>query len=176
MADYSPLSTSEEQPSQLQNKREFKLNYFAIFFFLAVGITLWTSIPSLVYLFSDTPEQSLPIEPTRVPTVPTHTIPVPDSDSSKQHPEMTKRIISVYFTSWSIYAREFNVKDLDVTKISHINYAFANLDADGNVKIGDPWADTDKHFDGDSWNEGGNNLYGNWKQLGLLKKRNRHLK
>ncbi|CAG8778690.1 28145_t:CDS:2 [Gigaspora margarita] len=170
MAEYSPLSTSEDQPSpQLQNKRESKINYIAIFFFLAVGVTLWTSIPSLIYLFNGTPEQSSQIEPSQ--TVPTPTITVPDS-----HPEMTKRIISVYFTSWSIYAREFNVKDLDVTKISHINYAFANLDSDGNVKLGDPWADTDKHFDGDSWNEEGNNLYGNWKQLGLLKKRNRHLK
>ncbi|CAG8655119.1 834_t:CDS:2, partial [Racocetra persica] len=109
-------------------------------------------------------------------TIPTHITPIPTSESSEPHPEMTKRIISVYFTSWSIYAREFNIKDLDATKISHINYAFANLDADGNVKLGDPWADTDKHFDGDSWNEGGNNLYGNWKQLGLLKKNNRHIK
>ncbi|CAG8845732.1 7859_t:CDS:1, partial [Racocetra persica] len=55
MAEYSPLSTSEDQPTpQLQNKREFKINYLAIFFFLAIGITLWTSIPSLIYLFSGT--------------------------------------------------------------------------------------------------------------------------
>ncbi|CAG8674377.1 3788_t:CDS:2, partial [Cetraspora pellucida] len=177
MAEYSPLSTSEDQPTpQLQNKREFKINYITIFFFLAIGITLWTSIPSLIYLFSGRLEKSIPVEPSQESSVPTHTSPILNFEPSEPHPEMTKRIISAYFTSWSIYAREFNVKDLDAKKISHINYAFANLDADGNVKLGDPWADTDKHFDGDSWNEGGNNLYGNWKQLGLLKKNNRHLK
>lgn len=59
----------------------------------------------------------------------------------------------------------------------HILYAFANVKADsGQVFLSDLWADQDIHYPGDSWNDPGTNLYGNFKAIYKLKKEHRHLK
>ncbi|UYQ64187.1 glycoside hydrolase family 18 protein [Streptomyces peucetius] len=57
-----------------------------------------------------------------------------------------------YFTQWGVYGRDFQVKDLDVSgqaaRLTHINYAFGNVDAEGRCFTGsnipgeaDAWAD-----------------------------------
>ncbi|KAF3077304.1 Endochitinase 46 [Trichoderma lentiforme] len=83
---------------------------------------------------------------------------------------------SVYFTNWGIYDRNFQPADLVASDVTHVIYSFMNLQADGTVVSGDTYADFEKHYADDSWNDVGTNAYGCAKQLFKVKKANRGLK
>lgn len=48
--------------------------------------------------------------------------------------------IAGYYISWGVYGRNFTPRDIDATKLTHIIYAFANIDK-GEVTLGDAAAD-----------------------------------
>ncbi|WRT68553.1 uncharacterized protein IL334_005530 [Kwoniella shivajii] len=83
-----------------------------------------------------------------------------------------------YFTNWGIYdPQNYYVTNITAKDYTHINYAFANVDPDnGTVFLDDPEADYQTEYPGDNLDEEGNNIYGNLKQLFLLKEHNRNLK
>jgi len=86
-----------------------------------------------------------------------------------------ERNIIGYFVSWGIYARNYHVMNIPADKVNIINYAFANINpSTGTVVLGDPYADIDKAYPGDCWDEGC--LRGNFHQLQLLKEDNPHLR
>ncbi len=74
-----------------------------------------------------------------------------------------------YYTSWAMYGRQFFVNEIPGDKLTHINYAFANISRDGDCILGDEWSDTQFVYPGDVE---GSELLGNFNQLNLLKEAN----
>nr|QXV24148.1 ChiD [synthetic construct] len=76
---------------------------------------------------------------------------------NKEEPEAGYKMVG-YYAGWASYSG-FQVTDIEASKLTHINYAFANISNDGEIVVGDSASD-----------------YENFKQLQQLKKKHPHLK
>ncbi|MFE6763196.1 glycoside hydrolase family 18 protein [Streptomyces sp. NPDC057689] len=89
-----------------------------------------------------------------------------------------------YFTQWGVYGRDFQVNDLETSgtaaKLTHVNYSFGNVSADGKCFTGnvpgeaDAWADYVRPLDAANSVDGvadtdDQKLAGNFNQLKELK-------
>lgn len=98
-----------------------------------------------------------------------------------------------YYTQWSVYAsgRNFQLQDVDqlaqAGKLTHIHYAFANINEQGRcfeanqAGVGDAWADYQARLSGEMSIDGvadtfNQPLAGNFNQIKKLKAKHPHLK
>lgn len=79
-----------------------------------------------------------------------------------------------YYTSWSAYDRNVFMSQIDGSLLTHLNFAFANLNLDGEIVVGDPWVDTEKSFESNASATTG--VQGHFAQIKQLKKKYPHLK
>ncbi|CAN9128341.1 unnamed protein product [Alternaria alternata] len=88
------------------------------------------------------------------------------------------RAIQKEFVGDIDFGRYCNVQpqEIPAKRLTHLLYSFADNKPDGTVFLTDSYADVEKHYATDSWNDVGNNLYGSLKQLQILKAKNRNLK
>ncbi|GAB3116676.1 glycoside hydrolase family 18 chitinase [Streptomyces calidiresistens] len=102
-----------------------------------------------------------------------------------QQPDPVGDLVNVgYFTEWGVYGRNYHVKNIvssgSASKLTHINYAFGNVQ-NGRCTIGDSYAAYDRAYtaaesvDGvaDTWDQP---LRGNFNQLKKLKEMHPHIK
>ncbi|WP_245656139.1 glycoside hydrolase family 18 protein [Microtetraspora fusca] len=90
-----------------------------------------------------------------------------------------------YFIQWGVYGRNFQVKDLETSgaaaKLTHVNYAFGFVGAEGTCYSADPWADWQRGVPAEQSVDGvadGDDqaLKGNLNQLRKLKAKHPNLK
>ena len=71
--------------------------------------------------------------------------PEPGEGSAEVIADPGKRVVA-YFEEWGIYQRDFLVSDINVGELTHVNYSFFDVKANGDVQLFDSWAATDKRF------------------------------
>jgi chitinase len=75
-----------------------------------------------------------------------------DSDGGDTGPSGDKKVVG-YYIEWGIYGRDYQPADMPLEKLTHVNYAFANISEDGLIEIGDSYAAIEKLYPGDAWDQ-----------------------
>ena len=114
----------------------------------------------------------------------------PAQASPAPKPDGPKKVVTAYFADWNVYGRGYYVKDIPVTKLNVIQYAFGVPGYDeatgaASCDVLDPWADYQQvYWSGDNTVDGvaddpsnpDQHLFGSFNQLRKLKAANPHLK
>ena len=59
---------------------------------------------------------------------------------------MSEKRIVTYFEEWGVYERDINLSDVNGQAMTHLNYSFFDVKADGSVELFDTYAAQEKRF------------------------------
>jgi len=84
------------------------------------------------------------------PVAPTPTFVPPGVHTSTSVSVGSKGVLMGYYTNWSIYGAQYFPKGIVTSgsgaKMTHLNYAFGNVDASGHCVVIDPWSEYQKSY------------------------------
>ena len=83
---------------------------------------------------------SAPVAPPVVPIDPVVTDPSASPIASHD------KVLAAYFPEWGIYGRDYQLADVPADELTHLIYAFADLNASGEMTLFDSYAATEKRF------------------------------
>ena len=66
-----------------------------------------------------------------------------DAEDTDEPPATIDHRVVGYFAEWGVYDRDYQVADIPAQHLTHVNYAFADLAADGTCQVFDSWAALD---------------------------------
>jgi chitinase len=93
-----------------------------------------------------------------------------DDRSGNAAPKRPRRIVG-YYAGWTSKTKRYSPADIPADQLTHVNYAFGLIDAEGRAMLSD--ADTDIGYASPS---AGGGPDGNFRQLKELKERHPHLR
>ncbi len=104
---------------------------------------------------------------------------------------MSTPIVAAYFPEWGIYGRDYPIAAVPADRLTHLIYAFAQIDPSGRMALFDGYAATEKRFtdptdavggEADSWSypaedpRSSQEVWGNFNQISELKALHPHLR
>ena len=138
----APLAPGASQASYYQAAGEF-IDPAQVFDFtesvVAGGVVDQSSAAADLIAAESTASTPI-VEPSVEPTVATSVdVQVPNGGSDKR--------IVTYFEEWGVYERDINLSDVNGQAMTHLNYSFFDVKADGSVELFDAYAAQEKRFD-----------------------------
>ncbi|MBI4509730.1 MAG: hypothetical protein HY698_08830 [Deltaproteobacteria bacterium] len=62
-------------------------------------------------------------------------VPNPGADAGTGDPGTSSRRIIGYFAAWGVYGRDYHVTNIPAARLTHVNYAFANISESGECVL-----------------------------------------